>query len=78
MEKEKRNSFLFALMTVLKLDFTRPDHRSAETPKGLASLGKYKPKGKDDAIVIDAGSWQYRAGYASHNLPACTIVIKMG
>lgn len=56
------------------LDFTSLTYRQREVPEGLPPLGKYKPLGKNDTVVIDTGSWQYRAGYASKDLPACTKI----
>lgn len=58
-------------MTVRRaVDLTRPDSRQAETPSGLPPLATYRASGMHDAVVLDAGSWQYRAGYASKELPA--------
>lgn len=53
-----------------KIDFTTVNCRLKEVPAGLPPLSKYKPTGIDDAVVIDAGSWQFRAGYSSKELPA--------
>lgn len=59
------------------VDFRKADIRRRETPKGLPSLTSYKPASNDDAIVIDAGSWQYRIGYASHSLPARKLKLSL-
>lgn len=54
------------------LDFQNPlGMRTKESPDGLPPLNKYRPETKDDPIVLDAGSWQFRAGFASKSLPAC-------
>lgn len=64
-------------MTIPRVvDFINPTNsRSREVPEGLPALDKYKANGdKSAAIVIDAGSWQYRAGYSSKDTPACKMI----
>lgn len=56
-------------MTVV--DFNRPEARSKEVPDGIRPSSKYKPIGDEDTVVIDCGSYQYRAGFASKDLPSC-------
>lgn len=46
----------------------------SESPPGLPKLSGYHPTGSNDALVLDAGSWQFRAGYASKDLPACILI----
>lgn len=66
--------FIVACMTKTRrfIDFTGSFEAVLpnETPPGLPKLSGYHPTGPSDAIVIDAGSWQFRAGYASKDLPA--------
>jgi hypothetical protein len=52
------------------IDFTTVSWRPKEVIDGLPALARYK-SAANDIIVIDAGSYQYRAGFASKDLPAC-------